>query len=180
MVFRCLFLFFFFFPFISRGGRGGPTNNNQDCVTRLRGQARTLPYKACAGHCYVGEAKVRLRIREHWQQISCSEILHLFSESDWNRQQQDWLGMATIQEGTVSFCATYVLVSVFSWIITTLTRGMLVLFTEQFAYFFFSLMDIPVLDIDQIVPSQASHVYRICRSNTQNSRNTFSFFIFVT
>ena len=53
------------------------TNNYQDCVTRLRVQALTLPYKACAGHCYVVKANVRLRIREHLQQISCSEIWHL-------------------------------------------------------------------------------------------------------
>ena len=59
-------------------------------------QARTLPFKALAGHCYLGEAKVCPRFRE---QISCSEMwhLHLFPESDCNSHQQDWLVMATIQ-----------------------------------------------------------------------------------
>ena len=53
---------------------GRITDNFQDCVTRLRAQARTLLYKARAGHCYV----------EGWSQnqrtltkISCSEIWHL-------------------------------------------------------------------------------------------------------
>ena len=53
---------------------GGITDNFQDCVTRLHVQARTLPYKARAGHCYV----------EGWSQsqrtltkISCSEIWYL-------------------------------------------------------------------------------------------------------
>ena len=35
------------------GRLGGLTNNFQDCVTRVRELARTLPYKARNGHCYV-------------------------------------------------------------------------------------------------------------------------------
>ena len=40
-------------------------------ITKIAGlgcacrRASTLPYKARDGHCYVGERKVRLRIREH-------------------------------------------------------------------------------------------------------------------
>ena len=44
---------------------GGITNNYQDCVTRLRVQALTLPFKAYAGHCDVMEAKIGLRIIEN-------------------------------------------------------------------------------------------------------------------
>ena len=73
-----LFVFFFFFPLSQRGGEVRLTNLYQGCMTWLRVQALTLTYKTRASHCYVMEAKVRLRIREHLQQISCSALALVF------------------------------------------------------------------------------------------------------
>ena len=130
-------------------------------MTRVRELARTLPYKARNGYCYVV-------ISESENIYSKSVAVKFdnsrwFPESNWNSKQKDWLAMATFQEGTANFavfCAIPALV-VFSWIVHLFD-------SRDVGSFNFSSANIPFLDTNQTVPSQVRKVYEVLWSDPWN------------
>ena len=151
----------------------GLTNNLQDCVTRVRELARTLPYKARNGHCYVVVSESENTYRKS---VAVKfDTCRWFPESNWNRKQNDWLAMASFQGGTVNFAFFFVIHSfVFSWIVY--------LFDSRYVGSFnFSSANIPFLDTNQTVQSQVSKVYGVLRSDLWNwNWNCACVFFFVS